>query len=215
MTYRAQDFVENLKDHILARLDRQARTGEGEDRHFTQAERDRLIICRNRMYKHKVMRVNYTTYDCRCDQDSLNPRTHADVMVLPHDQDLHEPRDTDDFQNYWYARVLGIFHVLVQRVSEGGETTEPQRVDLLWVRWFGKDGQWRSGWKARRLPRVGFFEHDDPEAFGFLDPDEVIRGVHLIPAFAEGKTDELLPGQSIARRACEDDEDWRYFYVNM
>ena len=28
------------------------------------------------------MRINYTTYDGRRDQDSINPDNHADVMML-------------------------------------------------------------------------------------------------------------------------------------
>ncbi|KAF8235256.1 hypothetical protein L208DRAFT_1257852, partial [Tricholoma matsutake] len=51
-------------------------------------------------------------------------------------------------------------------------------------------------------------------AFGFLDPADVIRGVHMIPAFAYGTTSEFL-GPSIARQQCENDEDWVYYYVSM
>ena len=92
---------------------------------------------------------------------------------------------------------------------------QPKRVEFLFVRWFQVDNAWKGGPSTKRLDRISFTDEQRGAAFGFLDPDEVIRGVHLIPAFAEGKTDELLPGESIARRACEDDEDWRYFYVNM
>ena len=48
-------------------------------------------------------------------------------------------------------------------------------------------------------------------AFGFIDPAEVIRGVHLIPAFAHGKTDRLF-GPSIACPLKDEDQDWQYFY---
>ena len=37
--------------------------------------------------RHKVIRINHTTYDGRLNQDSLNPRTHADFMVLAHEDD--------------------------------------------------------------------------------------------------------------------------------
>jgi len=55
---------------------------------------------------------------------------------------------------------------------------------------------------------------DDPGCFGFLDPDQVIRGVHLIPAFAHGRTDHYM-GPSFIHREEDGDTDWRYFYVNM
>ena len=52
-------------------------------------------------------------------------------------------------------------------------------------------------------------------AFGFLDPQEVIRGVHLIPTFYHGQTTTLLPPSITARVPSEKDEDWYYYYVNM
>jgi hypothetical protein len=61
---------------------------------------------------------------------------------------------------------------------------------------------------------VGFVDSNDPAAFGFLDPNEVIRAVHLIPAFNEGRTANLL-GPSIARQESEKDMDWTYYYVGL
>ncbi|KAG1896093.1 uncharacterized protein F5891DRAFT_1193535 [Suillus fuscotomentosus] len=55
---------------------------------------------------------------------------------------------------------------------------------------------------------------DEPGAFGFLNPHQIICGVHLIPAFAYGHTDELLL-PSIARPLHENNEDWKFYYVNM
>ena len=69
----------------------------------------------------------------------------------------------------------------------------------------------------RRLPKVGFVPDDldaGSSAFGFLDPAQVIRGVHLIPSFAEGLTGDLLQ-LSFARLEYEGDLDWRCYYVNM
>lgn len=61
-------------------------------------------------------------------------------------------------------------------------------------------------------------ESDAPDgAFGFLDPSDIIRGVHLIPAFAHG-TSSCYLGPSIAREFSDEelgDMDWNFFYVNM
>ena len=69
----------------------------------------------DKIFDHKTMQVNYTTYDMRRAQDSLNPRNQANIMVL-----ANEPDDGADGGStsttrdpYWYARVLGIFHVNV------------------------------------------------------------------------------------------------------
>ncbi|KAF7293657.1 hypothetical protein MIND_01145600 [Mycena indigotica] len=56
--------------------------------------------------------------------------------------------------------------------------------------------------------------YEDPDAFGFLDPQDVIRGSHLIPAFVHRETQEYLP-KSVARRQSRGDQDWRFYYANM
>ena len=68
------------------------------------------------------------------------------------------------------------------------------------MRWFRHDSRRKSGFKSRRLPRVQLVEEDSAHAYGFLDPDDVIRASHLIPAFASGKNEA---------------EEWNYYYVNM
>jgi len=47
-----------------------------------------------------------------------------------------------------------------------------------------------------------------------MDPDEVIRASHLIPAFRYGQTNEFLSADSFGR-AADELEDYRYFYINM
>ncbi|KAF8133545.1 hypothetical protein K438DRAFT_2128296, partial [Mycena galopus ATCC 62051] len=72
--------------------------------------------------------------------------------------------------------------------------------------------------KRKRLHRVEFLPASDAQAFGFLNPDEIIRGSHLIPAFAHGRTEELLAHDSIGRLPRDGLtklQDWRYYYVNF
>ncbi|KAH9009230.1 hypothetical protein EDB85DRAFT_1881856, partial [Lactarius pseudohatsudake] len=73
----------------------------------------------------------------------------------------------------------------------------------------------RSGFKAQRLHQVGFLDgHGDPGAFGFINPQDVIRAIHLIPAFQFERTSKLLP-PSMARHEDEGNEDYERYYVNM
>ncbi|KZT64013.1 hypothetical protein DAEQUDRAFT_635146, partial [Daedalea quercina L-15889] len=65
-----------------------------------------------------------------------------------------------------------------------------------------------------RLPKIGFVPMSDELAFGFLDPSLIIRGCHLMPAFADGRTIELMPVHSIARPPDERD-DWASYYVGV
>ena len=73
-----------------------------------------------------------------------------------------------------------------------------------------------SSSKAAQLPKVGFVEDTNEDAFGFLDLDLIIRGSHLIPAFNSGWTHALMPydGPTVAQPPGEKD-DWTNFYVNM
>jgi hypothetical protein len=171
-----------------------------------------VTFVNNRIYKHKVMRVNYTTYDLRRAQDSLNSRTHADIMVLSH-EDEHARQS--HAHPYWYAQIIGIFHAMVQHRGPLSQSLEPQHMSFLWIRWYGRDLTHRAGWNAKRLHRVGFVDTSDPFAFGFLDPQHVIRGVHLIPSFSHGRTGDLLQPNSIARNPAERGEDWQYYYIGM
>ena len=58
----------------------------GEVTSFTDAKQESLIIVRNAMYKHKIISVNYTTYNLWQEQDTINPRIYADVLLLCQDQ---------------------------------------------------------------------------------------------------------------------------------
>jgi hypothetical protein len=182
----------------------------GEEFTPTPADRDTITIFNEKIYQHKAMRINYTTYDMRRSQDSINPRTRADVMVLSSEDTLGEKQ----IHPFWYARVIGIFHANVRHSGPHSKSDDFNRTEFLWVRWFGRDLSYNAGWEAKRLHRVGFIDSDDSEAFGFLDPNDVIRATHLIPAFAHGRSKELLP-PSIARNPKEKHADWVYFYVNM
>lgn len=89
-------------------------------------------------------------------------------------------------------------------------------MQFLWVRWLGSEPGYRSGSRVARLPKVGFVEVNDEDAFGFLDPDLVIRGSHLIPAFYSGRTCDLMPYNGLtAARPADENDDWVNFYVNM
>jgi hypothetical protein len=135
-----QDFIPNLKDHILSRL--LGRPFDGDEVEYTEDDRDTVIISNNHLYRHKVLRVNYTTYDLRRSQDSINPCTHPNIMLLSHDNEPHP---------YYYARVIGIFHVDVIHTGPLSKSPHNQRVDFLFIRWFGLDLDHNAGWIAQRL----------------------------------------------------------------
>ncbi|KAG1864616.1 hypothetical protein C8R48DRAFT_656144 [Suillus tomentosus] len=204
-----KDFIPRLKDHLLARL--RGIDYSGDEHNFSDEDRNQVIIVNNQLREHSVLRINYTTYDMRREQDSINPRTHVDVLMLSHEND-------NDRHPYWYARVVKIFDLDVWYRAQGATSVwAPTRMNVLFVRWFGRDIEYKAGWSAKRLYCIGFFKHDDPEGFGFVDPDQVIRGVHLIPGFEHGHTDTRLHQQTTmafysSYRALQSHS--LYFYVN-
>jgi hypothetical protein len=188
---------------------------DGDELDFTPADRRSVLIMTNTIYRHKVLRINYTTYDMRRTQDSLNPRVpgHSDIMVLSPENE----NENEDPHPYWYARILGIYHADIRYTGPNSTVSrDPQRMEFLFVRWFGRDPTPQPGWKAKRLFRLGFVPGNDETAFGFLDPAQVIRSVHMIPAFAWGHATKYLPERSIiARGIKEPDNDWQLYYVAM
>lgn len=161
----------------------------------------------DRIYQHKILRINYTTYDVRRSQDVINPNTsHRDVMTLS-----DSTEDEGDHHNYAFARVLGIFHANVV-YAPGLQKVDyrPRRVEFLWVRWFQPLGP-PSGWQSRQLDCLSFPLLESSDAFGFLDPTEVIRACHILPRLALGRSNEDGRGVS---KSVNDSDDWRMYYVN-
>lgn len=56
-----------------------------------------------------MLHINFTSYNVRCNQDTINPHTNSNIMMLASDPDDEHP--------YLYAWVIGIFHVKVQHVG--------------------------------------------------------------------------------------------------
>ena len=87
-------------------------------------------IVNNKIYSSQLLRVNYTTYDVRRDQDLVNTHTHPDVMFLSHEDDPWA-------HPYWYAQVFGIFHLRVLHLNPSVMNCLVQHMEALWVQWFG------------------------------------------------------------------------------
>ncbi|KAI0320984.1 hypothetical protein OF83DRAFT_446072 [Amylostereum chailletii] len=205
-----EGFVKNLQDHLLGRLLDKSFDGDTVD--YSDEDRDTVKIRNGRLFVHQTLRVNYMSYDVRRGQDSINPDSRADVMVLASKADAEATGHP-----YWYARIVRVFSMSVRHDDPTAKTRDWQTMDVCFVRWFKFNTKVRSGWKAKRLPCISFVTHDDAEcpAFGFIDPDQIIRATHLIPGYKHGPTLDLLPAPSLARHEREEDTDWARFYVGM
>ncbi|KIM41098.1 hypothetical protein M413DRAFT_48283, partial [Hebeloma cylindrosporum] len=117
---------------------------------------------------------------------------------------------------FWYGAVIGIFHADVQHAGSRSRDFGWKSMDFLWIRWLGVVPGHSFGRKQAKLPKLGFVPDTDEYAFGFLDPGLVLQGCHLIPAFGDGRTSELLraEGPTEARRDGETD-DWANYYAGI
>ena len=166
-----------------------------------------VLLKNDRMYRHHLARFNYTTYDVRRAQDVINPNTpHCNIMLLADNSqtcdETHHP--------FLYARVLGIYHVNVVYTGQGSFDYAARQIKFLWVRWFKPTGT-PVKWGHLRLDSISFPPMAQDSSFGFVDPSDVLRSCHIIPAFASGK----VHSDSISLSRCANDgSDYRRYYVN-
>jgi len=158
----------------------------------------------NRIYHHRLLRINYTSYDLQHDFDSINMCTdHRDIMLLSNSGINAHP--------FCYVWVLGIFHVNIIYTGPGSKDFQSRRIEFLWVRWFEVLQDHFLAWGQHALDMVQFLPMADKHAFGFVDLANVLRSCHIIPSFADGR----LHPDGIAMSHCAGDaDDWRCYYIN-
>ncbi|RXW12496.1 hypothetical protein EST38_g13358, partial [Candolleomyces aberdarensis] len=214
-------FVQNLREHLLPRVgaalfDRQAlagspSTGEaGSIRPQPSLDSSWIHFKDYRMFSHKIMRVKYTTYEVRRDEDVIHINSDGcNIMV-------HNPEHDDNphAHPFLYARVLGIYHAHVSYAGEfaiGTWDLRPVRLEFLWVRWYKLQDSELEGRTRTPLDRLTFPPVTSPNAASFIDPNTVLRAAHIIPRFCLGRVHEHGQGQS---EMAGDQSDWKEYFVN-
>jgi hypothetical protein len=148
------------------------------------------------------MRLNYTSYDVRRKQDTINPATpHRNIMVLANSDDSEHP--------FLYGRVIGIFHANIIFTGSRVVDYHPRRLEFLWVRWYELHS--KGSWARCTLDQLRFPPMSREDSFGFVNPADVLRSGHIIPAFAAGK--RYADGRGLSHCA-KDSSDWNAYYVN-
>ncbi|EEB95010.1 hypothetical protein MPER_06086, partial [Moniliophthora perniciosa FA553] len=127
------NFKQDLQAHLLQRLRGDPSDTEYHLRHLRLAS-----IANNKIYEHKTMRLYYSTYDLRRMQDTISIRTHPDIMMLSNDKS----------SPYLFGQVVGIYHLHVTDLGEPPSKQFRKKMEVLWVRWYHVDAEYRWGWKA-------------------------------------------------------------------
>ncbi|KAJ3526888.1 hypothetical protein NMY22_g9993 [Coprinellus aureogranulatus] len=191
--------VSKLKRHLLPRiLQKMGCSLDSVGRNAWQ----HVVLHEQRLYSHKLMRMAYTTYDTTQGEDVVHVDTpQCNVMLLNRDYTL---QDSNIQSPYLYAKVEGIFHANVSLIgilpASGSHHQRWHRLDFVYVNW------WRflrseSEFAMDRVePALG------PDARAFIDPNDILRGIHLIPQFAgkRHKPGALPPNDDMPREEQRD-----------
>lgn len=168
-----------------------------------------IFFKNDRIFQHKLSRFNFTTYDVRRSADIIKPETTRRNIMLVSDDHVVSDGEGDP-QHFLYARVLGAYHAQVIYTGPGMLDYKPRRLDFLWVRWYEVMDTTQTGWKNSKLDKVRFPPIDSENAFGFVDPHDVLRSCHIIPAFKEGMCYSDGVGLS---KCAKDADDYNEYYV--
>ncbi|RXW11255.1 hypothetical protein EST38_g14600 [Candolleomyces aberdarensis] len=199
------DFIPKLKKHLLPRILRRL----GFD--LTKSYEDEwasVVIKDHRLYQHRLLRINYTTYDVRRDQDVIHLETpQCNIMLLNSDFSA-----SGSHSLYLYSRVLGIYHANVSYIGvlpDGTRRYDSFRLDVVWGQWY--ETLDHPGKEEFQLDRLRLCPVGTPQSLHFIDPSDILRAVHLIPQFSLGKVDSLPPK---SRLVTPQESEWKGYYIN-
>jgi len=143
-----------------------------DETNILDADSSQVVLKDERIYRHNLFHINYTTYDVSRAQETVNPHTdHCDVMLLSRQPSAHP---------FCYARVLGIYHTNAIYIGPGLRDYQSRRIEFLWVQWFEVLNR-SAGWDHTTLDSVKFPPMAEADAFDFIDPADVLRCCHIIP----------------------------------
>ncbi|KIJ11320.1 hypothetical protein PAXINDRAFT_15787 [Paxillus involutus ATCC 200175] len=220
----AEDFIQKLKFHILPRLREIHSNLKSTSQELTPnllvsssysdsppSEAHGLltsvIFKANRIYRHPLLHINYTTYDLHRETDVVNPSTdHRDIMLLAQPDSSGGSRS----HRFCYAHILGIFHANIIYTGPESRDYQAQRLEFLWVHWFELVDQ-AARWENGRLDTIKFVPMHDPDAFRFINPADILRASHVIPALMSGRA--CSDGVTISINT-HDGDDWNCYYIN-
>jgi hypothetical protein len=159
------------------------------------------------------MRIKFTTYDARRDEDIIHLDTdQSNVMLLnpgyTHGGTSHPFR---------YGKVIAILHADVGFVGEVGRLQGEyfyRRMDVLWVRWYSVcpwDAPESDQPEGVNFDKVKLIPIDDPGSHGFIDPEDVLHACHMVPDFKAGPR---YPGGIGKSPAANDGNDYDKYFVN-
>jgi hypothetical protein len=92
---------------------------------------------------------------------------------------------------------------------------QTQHMEFLWVRYFEliQNVPVKRGWSAGCLDQLQFRQIGQADAFGFVDPAQVLQDCYIIPKFCLGK---CRSNTAVAASSCAQNvNDWVGYYASQ
>ncbi|KAF5332762.1 hypothetical protein D9611_005092 [Ephemerocybe angulata] len=213
------NFIRELKNHLLPRFIAAQLPGITKPQveeviRVEQLDWSNVVLKSDKLYSQKIMRIKYTTYEARRNEDVIHLDTEqSNVMLLQPEYSYHSGDDSSTLapHPFRYAKVIGILHAEVGYVGEMGRDGVEYRyhpLDVLWVRWY-RPLVAPAGSKLE-LDKAELLPIDSPGSHSFVDPLDVLRACHIIPQFRLGRRHANGIGKSLLAR---DGLDWNAYYI--
>ncbi|TFK16790.1 hypothetical protein FA15DRAFT_547396, partial [Coprinopsis marcescibilis] len=171
----------------------------------------RVIMKDNHIFSHKIMRIKYSGYDTRRDEDLVHVETdNCNFFIL---DPAFGSNSADSQHPYCYRRILGIFHANFDLIpllgyplpiSANGDSLRELTVEFLWVRWY----KFHPATTPYELDTTSFLPISSNDSLGFICLINIIRACHLIPRFTLAQSGNGTA--SLANDKCE----WNAYFVN-
>lgn len=206
--------MRNLKKYLLPRyvqLKRRNLDGQALEDFANRLDWANLTFKGDKLYSHKIMRLKYTTYDARRDEDVIHLDTdQCNLMLLKENYSPTSPPNRS--QPFHYCKVIAMLHAEVGYAgnfgrSEDGKDYTYYTMEFLWVRWY--DVQEASD--NLDLHQAVLRPIEEPGSHSFIDPLHALRACHIIPRFKDGLKYSDGVGKS---KLVQDGSDWNRYYIN-
>ncbi|KAJ3533279.1 hypothetical protein NMY22_g7397 [Coprinellus aureogranulatus] len=202
------DFNSNLKRHLHARLcQKMGFEANNAGEHWLN-----VVLQHDQIYSHKILRMYYTGYDVRREEEVIHVNTPQCNIMLLNDRCSKETWAQE--HPYLYGRVLGVFHANVayarsyQGNASGERHTAFRRIDFVWVQWY----EYLGAEDEYSLDRLSLRSLQSANSLCFLDPQDILRGVHLIPQYPLGES--TTPRPSFRWSDLKGQSIWTAYYIN-
>ncbi|TEB23227.1 hypothetical protein FA13DRAFT_1640158, partial [Coprinellus micaceus] len=202
-------FLRHLKAHLLPRILR-AMDPKIDDKTLQEDLRyldsSNIVFKDDRIYTHRIMRIKYTTYDTRRDEDIIHLDTdQSNVMILNPTYSRGSPSHP-----FSYGKVIGILHAnmgYVGSIGRQGAEYDFYPLEFVWIRRY--EVHPASG--DFELDQAEILPIDTPASHCFVDPSDILRACHMVPNFDKGPRYYDGKGRSAI---ANDGSDWERYFIN-